>query len=104
MLKEQWLDDPSLIPESIAAAIRSRGKDLEDLMPGDLVSIIQRSDWVIHENMDRISATLVPRAIHQDVKHMGGVGLAKYLKSHMGMEYFDRLVSTAATGSVIAVH
>ena len=104
LLKEQWLDDPSLIPESIAAAIRSRGKDLEDLMPGDLVSIIQRSDWVIHENMDRISATLVPRAIHQDVKHMGGVGLAKYLKSHMGMEYFDRLVSTAATGSVIAVH
>ena len=103
-LKNQWLDDPSMVPESIASAIRNKGMDLEELMPQDLVSIIQRSDWVIHENMDRLTATLVPRSIHQHVKHMGGVGLAKYLKSHMGMEFFERLVSAAATGTVLATN
>jgi len=103
-LKDQWLDDPSLIPESIASAIRDKGMDLEEFMPRDLVNIIQGSDWVIHENMDKLTATLVPRSIHEHVKHMGGVGLAKYLKCHMGMEYFESLVSAAATGSVLATN
>ena len=104
LLKEQWIDTPDLIPKSIAEAIADIGQ-VEELMPRDLVRIIQSNkDWVIHENIDRISATLVPRNLHSDIKHMGGVGLAKYLKSHMGKEYFDRLVSVAATYTVIAVH
>ena len=105
-LKKQWLDDPSMIPESIVIAIQNKGMDLEELMPKDLVNIIQSkgSEWVIHENMDRLTATLVPRSIHKHVKHMGGVGLAKYLKCHMGMEFFERFVSAAATGTVLATN
>ena len=102
ILKEQWLNNPALIPESIAAAIKNKGMSLEDLMPEDLVSIIQKSDWVVHENIDMKSITLVPRNIHEEISHMGGVGLAKFLKSHMGFEFFERFVSAAATGVVIA--
>ena len=102
ILKKQWLDDSSLIPESLAAAIKNSSVDLEDMMPEDLVSIIQKSDWVIHENIDLMTITLVPRAAHEGLSHMGGVGLAKYLKGHMGKEFFDRLLSAAATGVVQA--
>ena len=28
---------------------------------------------------------------------MGGYGLAKYLKEHMGAEFFDRFVTAAST-------
>ena len=104
ILKKEWLDDSSLIPESIALAIRNRGIEIEELSPQSLVSVIQKSEWVIHENMDKLSATLVPRAIHQEIKHMGGVGLSKYLKSHMGKEFFDRFVSAAATGIAVFAH
>ena len=113
ILRNQWLDDPAIMPESIALALRNRGKDLEDLMPSDLVSIIQKSDWVIHENIDMRTITLVSRSLHEEIKHMGGIGIGntlglggesiyKYLKSHMGQEFFDRLVSAAASNAVIA--
>ena len=102
ILKEQWLKDASLIPESIAEAIRAKGVLLEDMMPEDLISIIQRSDWVLHENIDMRSVTLVPRELHKKISHMGGFGLYKFIKSHMGIEFFERFISAAATGAVIA--
>lgn len=101
--KEQWLKDPRMMPESIAKAISDKGLDLEDISPTRLVSFIKEGGWLIHENIDMISATLVPKALHQEISHSGGVSLAQYLKSHMALEYFDRLVSTAATEIVIAV-
>ena len=104
ILREQWLDDPSLIPESLAESIKRSGIDLEDMEPEKLKDIIQKSDWVLHENIDLETITLVPEAIHSvaegGISHMGGVGLVKYLKSHMGFEFFERLISAAATGAV----
>lgn len=102
-LKKRWLDNDSLIPDSLKEAIRQTGKDLEDLSPKKIVSIIQGSDWVLHENIDKVSISLVPRAIHEEIRHMGGVGLAKFIKSHMGFEFFERFVTAASTGSVQAV-
>ncbi len=106
-IKEKWLDDPSLIPESLAEAIRKSGIDLEDMLDEKLLSIIRQSDWVLHENIDMKTITLVTRALHDikrgGISHMGGYALAKYLKGHFGMEFFDRFVSSAATGTVIAV-
>ena len=104
ILKEQWLDDPSLIPTSLAESIENSGIDLEDMEPEKLVDIIQKSDWVLHENIDLTTITLVPEAIHSvaegGISHMGGFGLAKFLKSHMGFEFFERLISAASTGAV----
>ena len=41
------------------------------------------------------------RKVHDFAKggvfHMGGYGLAKYLKEHMGAEFFDRFLSAAST-------
>lgn len=101
-IKKAWLKDPTLIPASIAADIKLSGKELEDLMPNDIVSIIQKSDWVMHENIDKLTITLAPRAIHEEIKHMGGVGLAQFLKKNMGFEFFERFVSAASTGTVQA--
>ena len=56
----------------------------------------------MHENIDKLTITLVPRAIHEEIKHMGGVGLAKFLKNNLGVEFFERFVSAAATGTVQA--
>ncbi len=102
ILKEQWLSDPTLIPESISNAIKEKGLSLEDMLPEDLVSVIQKSDWVMHENIDMQSITLVPRNVHEAIHHMGGVGLSNFIKSHMGFDFFERFVSAAATGMVIA--
>ncbi|MDI9243200.1 hypothetical protein [Fusibacillus kribbianus] len=108
ILKKQWLDDPTLIPESLAISIKKSGIDLEDMDAKKIVSIIQQSDWVMHENIDLATITLVPRSIHNVVEggiaHMGGVGLAKYLKSHMSMEFFERFISAAATGAIQATN
>ncbi len=99
-IKKAWVRNPALIPNSIAEAIQLSGKELEDLLPNDIVTIIQKSDWVMHENIDMLSISLVPRTIHEEIKHMGGVGLAKFLKNNMGFEFFERFVSAASTGAV----
>jgi hypothetical protein len=56
---------------------------------------------VMHENIDLQTITLVSESIHTasegGISHMGGYGLAKYLKQHMGVEYFDRFLSAAST-------
>lgn len=101
-LKKAWVNDPSQIPDSISTAIKRTNIDLEDMEPEKLVDIIRKSDWVLHENPDMQSISLVSRAIHKEIKHMGGYGLAKNLKYHMGREFFERLVSSAASGAVIA--
>lgn len=101
ILKERWLDDPSLIPDSIMTAIKNAGVDLEDLMPGKLSDIIRSSTWVMHENIDKLTISLVPRAMHSEISHMGGVALEKYIKSHMGKELCDRLVSSLSTDAVL---
>lgn len=99
--KKQWLQDSSKIPDSISKAINKTGIDLEEMMPEKLVELIKGSDFVMHENIDKLSITLAPRAIHEKISHMGGVALEQYIKSHMGKEFFDRLVSVAATGAIL---
>ena len=107
-LKEQWLDNPDPIPDSISKAIEESGIELENMDTRRLVSIIQNKDngWVLHENIDMKTITLVAREVHDSVQggitHMGGFGLAKYVKTHMGTEFLDRLISAAATDSVVA--
>ena len=102
--KKAWVKDPSLIPDSIAVAIKESNIDLEDMEIENLVKIIKKSDMVLHENPDMQSISLVTRKLHEEVKHMGGYALAKNLKYHMGKEFFDRLVSAAASGYVIATN
>lgn len=101
LLKESWLEDPAKIPESIKKTLQDSNLELEDLMPEDLVEIIRKSDLVLHENVDLKTVTLVERKVHDLAKggvfHMGGYGLAKYLKAHMGEENFDRFLSAAST-------
>ncbi len=101
-LKKSWLKDSTQIPESIAEAIKATNMDLEDIGVDALVKIIKKSDMVLHENVDMQTITLVSRALHEEIKHMGGYALAKDLKYHMGKEYFERFISAAANGAVIA--
>ena len=104
LYKKSWLEDPSKIPESIGKALKDNGLDLEDIDAEKLLSIIKKSTMVMHENADLMTITLVSKEIHSfkngGVFHMGGFGLAKYLKEHMGTEFGDRLLS--ASSSVIA--
>lgn len=102
-LKKAWVKDSSLIPESVSIAIKETGKELEDLESDYLVKIIKKSDFVMHENIDMKSISLVNRELHEFIKHMGGYALAKDIKYHMGVEFFDRFVSAAASDAVIAV-
>lgn len=112
--KNNWLADPDLIPDSIKAEIAKRGTDsdklddiLEELTPRQLLEIIRdkEGEWVLHENIDLVSITLVKKSIHTAAEggaaHYGGFALAQDLKTHMADEFFDRflgvLSSTAAT-------
>lgn len=103
VFQKKWLENPSLIPNSLMQSIKNSGMDLEELLPRKIVSIIQESDWVIHENINMISVSLVPRGLHEEVRHMGGVALVKYIKSHLAINHFEQFISAAATGTVIAL-
>lgn len=101
LLKESWLNDPSLMPESIAVTIKNSGKELEDISANDLKTIIQKSDFVLHENLDMKTVTLVDRSVHDKalggISHLGGFAVAKYIKNQIGKSYFDRFIAAAAS-------
>ena len=94
---EDWKANPDKVPESISQAIKEQGKELEDITADGLVDIIQKSDWVMHENLDLKTITLVPRALHDKVKHLGGFAIAKHIKKMISSKYFDRLLSYIST-------
>ena len=64
--------------------------------------------FVLHENIDMRTVTLVTRELHDTMEggfsHMGGVALAKYVKAHMGSAYFERLMAAAASGLATATN
>ncbi len=101
--QQLWKDDPSSMPDSIRKVLQEDELELVDITPKKLVDEIQKSDMVLHENADMKTITLVSRALHDKSKewggiaHMGGFGLANYLKEHMGAEFFDRFVSAASS-------
>lgn len=102
-----WVKNPDAIPSSIKTALEANNLIIDGNLHAtskEIVAIIQdsRNGWVMHENIDMKTITLVPRALHEEVSHMGGFGLAGHVKTHMGQTFFDRFVSFAATGSVIA--
>ena len=51
----------------------------------------------MHENLDLMTITLVPRALHDKVRHLGGFALAKHVKKMISIKYFDRLLSIIST-------
>ena len=106
LLKQSWIDDPSLMPDSISKAIRDSGIDLEDMEASKLVDIIKKSDYVLHENADMQTIALVARKVHDKAKggiaHLGGYAIAKFLKEQMGIKFFDRFLTAASTMAVEA--
>lgn len=107
-MKEVWMEEPMTIPASISAAIRESGKTIETIEPTDIVKIVKNrsNGFVFHENVDMKTITLAPRSLHDTIEggfaHMGGVGVAKYVKAHMGSAYFERLLAAASSGLVSA--
>ena len=107
-IKEVWVEDPVTMPAAISTAIREQGKTIKTIKAEELVDIIQtRSNgFVLHENIDMQTITLVPRTLHDTIEggfsHMGGVALAKHVKAHMGSAYFERLLAAASTGLATA--
>lgn len=103
LLKKSWLEGSFQMPESISKALSESGLTLENIEAKKLVDIIQKSDFVLHENLDLMTITLVARKVHDKsldgVAHMGGYALAKYIKEKMGMDYFDRFIATAASAA-----
>ena len=112
-IRETWMKNPSLIPDDIHESLLKKfpNQSIDDVLEyldgKDLYGVIQKSAWVLHESIDLQSVSLVPRPLHDKVggyhgiSHFGGVGLAKYIKSHMGSIYFDRFVSAAASAAII---
>ncbi len=107
--KKLWLKDPTTIPETVKKAIKDNGVELVDLEANMLKTMLgmRSNGWVLHENIDMKSITLVPRNVHDIVEggisHFGGYGIAKHLKSHMAFEFFERLRNAAATSFVQAI-
>ena len=103
MLLKKWKKNPSLVPESIKEMLGDSGLNISK---SDLKRIIEKSDWVLHENIDLKTVTLVPKTLHNKsgelgIGHMGGVALAKHLKSHMGTEYFDKFVYALSSNAPV---
>lgn len=109
-LKKVWLQDPTKIPDPIKKAIDNSGIKLEDMGAKKIVSIIKdrNNGYVLHENLDMKTITLVARELHDTVEggiaHMGGYSIAKYVKAHMGSAYFERLLAAASSGLANAMN
>ena len=111
ILIDKWKKNPELIPDGINEALKANGLSIDALSvddPHQLVTIIQKSDYVLHENIDGKTVTLVLRSLHDKtnetgIPHMGGVALMNYVREHMGHLFFDRMVSAAKSGVIIAV-
>ena len=97
---DSWKNDASLIPKNVSAYIQNK---MDDINPDKVIAIFRETGWTIHENIDLRTVTLVPTEIHESISHMGGVGLKKYMESHVAIEYFDKLVSFAVSSGAIYV-
>ena len=99
--RKNWIKDPSSMPDEIKKILQTNELDLEDISARTLVDIIQSSSMVMHENTDLMTITLVSRELHDTdlggVFHLGGYRLAKYVKQQIGIVYFNRFVSAAAS-------
>ena len=105
-LKEKWMADPSQIPQSIKAAISDSGVELANMSAAKLRGILRNrsNGYVLHESIDMKTVTLVSIELHDAVKHMGGYGVAKFIKACMGSVYFDRFLAAASSGLVEATN
>lgn len=97
VLIDKWSKNSSTMPQSIKDALEKEGTTIQKVSTTKLVDIIQSSDLVIHENLDLKTISLVSREVHRKISHFGGVGLEKYLKSHMGKEMFERFLTAASS-------
>lgn len=112
--KEAWVNDPSKCPTEIREKIAAQFPDetfedaLENTSSNKILNIIKESEYVLHENSDLVTVSLVPRALHDKANgyfgasHMGGASLEAYVKNHFGKVYFDIFTNAASTGAVIA--
>lgn len=106
LFKEDWLINPANIPKTIKDAIDMTGNELENMTTKELLAIIRdpRNGYVLHENIDMQNITLVARDLHDEVKHMGGFALAKYIKFNIGTEFFERFLLTASSNVATAIN
>ena len=107
-LKADWIKNPSRMPQAIKDIIDKSDKELTDVSGNWLKARIVEAGYTLHENLDLKTVTLVTRAIHDKTQgglaHAGGVSLAKYLRAHLGINYFDRFLSAAASGLVASTN
>lgn len=107
-IKSEWIAAPETVPASISNAIRQNGDTVQSIDVADLVAIFKtRSNgFVLHENIDMQTISLVPRTLHDTIEggysHLGGYSLAKYVKAHMGSAYLERFLAAASSGMVTA--
>lgn len=111
IFRKKWIEDSSTMPKELMDDILKEFPDkpiektLEDLTSYKMFKIIENSSYVLHENIDLITVSLVPNILHTSrfggVSHMGGRALAEYIRVHMGSFYFETFVSAAASGVVI---
>ncbi|MCR5459250.1 MAG: HNH endonuclease [Acetatifactor sp.] len=102
-IKKVCSKDSERIPEVLADAIEKSNVKLEDMSVSKLHEMIKKSGLTLHENGDMKTITLMPRKIHESIKHMGGFGLAKHLKFHQGHERLSSFISAASMGTITAV-
>ena len=101
--QKQWVENPAEMPQEIVDAVNATGRELKDMLPEEIVSIVRKriNGWVFHENIDMKTITLVPRYLHDTAlggtAHMGGWAMAEHLKTHMAIEFFDRLKNAASS-------
>ena len=111
LLKAKWINDINTMPKDIYdEMVKMFPKETLETMSGNqLLSVIRKSEWVLHENIDLKTVSLVPRMFHDKVNgysgisHLGGFSVAKYYKSTIiGKTFFENLVQVAGNGGIFA--
>lgn len=109
--------DPSKYPNKLVKAVMKdkllKSTDLKTVTDealrtkviNKMLKIVRSKGYTLHENIDMVTITLVPKKIHDKatgLTHMGGYGLAKYIKEEVASKHFDDLVSILASETILA--
>jgi len=115
-LIDLWKENSSSMPKEIKDKLLEEfpGYTIEQILQesqpkilaNKLVSIVEKSSYVFHEESDLLTISLVPRALHDKarkgnhgVSHMGGISILKYIKSEIGEKNFAQLIVKAVNGA-----
>ena len=102
LFMEELKVNPSIMPDELMDELLKKysKEQIMNFTPTKFRDVIKASGWVLHENIDGRSISLVPRYLHDvasnGISHYGGYALMKNLKAFFANTKFADIINSAS--------